>query len=46
MLIRQKHIDDYSFVQTILIITGYQSKMFTDELSAIEWLEKLTPSEN
>ena len=46
LLIRQKDIDDYSFVETILNITGYQSKMFTDELSAIEWLEKLTPSNN
>jgi hypothetical protein len=46
LLIRQSDIDDYSFVETILNITGYQSKMFTDELSAIEWLEKLTPSSN
>ena len=30
LLIRQKDIDDYSFVETILNVTGYQSKMFTD----------------
>ena len=46
LLIRQKDIDDYSFVETVLTISGYQSKMFTNELFAIEWLEKLTPAPN
>ena len=40
LVVSQKDIDDYSFVETILINAGYKSKMFTDELSAIEWLEK------
>jgi len=40
LVVRQKNMKDYSFVETILINAGYQSKMFTDELSAIEWLEK------
>ncbi len=46
LLLRQKDIDDYIFVRAILNITGYQSKIFTDELSAIEWLEKLTLNPN
>jgi len=40
LVVSQKDIVDYSFVETILINAGYQSKMFKDELSAIEWLEK------
>jgi len=32
--------DDYSFVETILLNAGYQSKIFTDEKDAIEWIEK------
>jgi hypothetical protein len=40
LVVSKKDMFDYSFVETILINAGYQSKMFTDELSAIEWLEK------
>jgi hypothetical protein len=40
LLVSQTDWDDYSFVETILYNAGYKSKMFTDELSAIEWLEK------
>ena len=40
LVISQKDWDDYSFVETILDNAGYRSKIFTDELSAIEWLEK------
>jgi hypothetical protein len=40
LVISRKDMFDYSFVETILNNAGYQSKMFTDELSAIEWLEK------
>ncbi|MGB2690318.1 MAG: hypothetical protein WBC36_15150 [Desulfobacterales bacterium] len=46
LLVSQKDMDDYSFVESILINAGYQSKTFTDELSAIEWLEKDTPVPN
>jgi hypothetical protein len=46
LLIGQKDIDDYSFVETALTIAGYQSQMFTDELSAIGWLEKSIPAPN
>ena len=31
--------DDYSFVETILLNAGYQSKIFTDEKDAREWVE-------
>ncbi len=31
---------DYSFVETVLINAGYQGKMFTNEMAAIEWLER------
>jgi len=40
LLISQKDIDDYTFLRAILNMAGYQSKVFKDELSAIEWLEK------
>ena len=40
LVVSQKDIDDYSFVETILINAGYKSKMFTEKLSAIEWFEK------
>ena len=46
LLVNQKDMDDYSFVESILINAGYQSKIFTDELSAIEWLEKYTSVPN
>jgi len=32
--------DDYRFLETILLNAGYQSKIFTDEKDAIEWVEK------
>jgi hypothetical protein len=40
LVVSQTDWDDYIFVETILYNAGYKSKMFTDELSAIEWLEK------
>lgn len=39
LVVSQEDVDDYKFVETILINAGYQSKMFTDELPAVEWLE-------
>jgi hypothetical protein len=39
LVVSRENIDDYSFVETLLINAGYQSKMFTDESSAIETLE-------
>jgi hypothetical protein len=32
--------DGYHFVETILLNAGYQSKIFTDEKDAIEWVEE------
>jgi len=32
--------DDYRFLETIMLNAGYQSKIFTDEKDAIEWVEK------
>ncbi|MFC1884906.1 hypothetical protein ACFL2O_09050 [Thermodesulfobacteriota bacterium] len=40
LVVSQKDRVDYSFVETILINANYKSKIFTEELSAIEWLEK------
>ena len=40
LLVSSENMYDYSFVETILLNTGYQSKMFTDEKDAIEWVEK------
>ena len=40
LVVSQENMVDYSFVETVLINAGYQSKMFTDELSAIEWLQE------
>ena len=40
LLVIRSNKDDYAFVETILNNAGYQSRMFTDEISAIEWLEK------
>ncbi len=40
LLVSQEDMDDYSFVETILINAGYKCKIFTDELPAIGWLEK------
>jgi hypothetical protein len=31
---------DYHFAETILLNAGYQSKIFTDEKDAIEWVEE------
>ena len=38
--INPEDMDAYSFVETVLINAKYESKMFTDELSAIKWLEE------
>ncbi len=40
LVVSQENMADYRFVETVLHNAGYQGKMFTDELSAIEWLEK------
>jgi hypothetical protein len=40
LIVSPEDMLDYSFVETLLINAGYQSKIFTEELSAIEWLEK------
>jgi hypothetical protein len=40
LLVSLENRDDYSFVETILVNAGYQSKIFTDEKDAIEWIEK------
>jgi hypothetical protein len=40
LLVSSEHTYDYSFVETILLNAGYQSKMFTDERDAIEWVEE------
>ena len=40
LVVSAEDLGEYSFVETVLINAGYQGKMFTDELSAIEWLEK------
>ena len=46
LLVSEKDLVDYSFVETILFNAGYQTKIFTEELSAIEWLEKKTSAPN
>jgi len=40
LLVAPEDMNTYDFVETILINAGYRSKMFADELAAIEWLEK------
>jgi len=40
LVVNPEDMADYTFVETVLINAGYQGKMFTDELAAIEWLEK------
>ena len=40
LVVSQEDLYDYSFVETILINAGYQSKIFTEELCAINWLEE------
>lgn len=40
LLVNSKDIYDYSFVETVLLNAGYQSKMFADESAAIKWLEQ------
>ena len=40
LLVSLENSDDYSFLETILLNAGYQSKIFTDEKDAIEWIEK------
>ena len=39
LVVSRENMDDYGFVETVLINAGYKSRMFLDELSAIEWLE-------
>lgn len=46
LLVSPKDRDNYRFVVAILLNAGYKSRMFTDKLSAIEWLEKYTPASN
>ena len=40
LLVSLENRDQYSFVETIMLNAGYQSKIFTDEKDAIEWIEK------
>lgn len=40
LLVGLENRNDYSFVETILVNAGYQSKIFTDEKDAIEWIEE------
>ena len=40
LLVSLENEDDYHFVETILLNAGYQSKIFTDEKDAREWVEK------
>ncbi|HUV59628.1 MAG TPA: hypothetical protein VMW09_05900 [Desulfatiglandales bacterium] len=40
LLVSLENRNGYSFVETILLNAGYQSKIFTDEKDAIEWVEK------
>jgi hypothetical protein len=40
LLVNSTDINDYSFVETILLNAGYRGKMFTDESDAIQWLEQ------
>ncbi len=40
LIINQKDMDDFRFIETILNNAGYQSQMFTDESPAIGWLNK------
>lgn len=39
LLVNPNDVNDYRFVETILLNAGYQGKMFIDEADAIEWLE-------
>jgi hypothetical protein len=40
LVVSPEDIKDYSFVETVLINAGYKGKMYTNELAAIDWLEK------
>lgn len=40
LLISLEDMADYYFLETFFINAGFQSKIFTDESAAIEWLEK------
>ena len=40
LLVSLEDVNDYRFVETILLNAGYKSKMFTDEKVAIEWVEQ------
>jgi hypothetical protein len=40
LLVSLKNKDDYSFAETVLLNAGYQSKIFTDEKDAIDWIEE------
>jgi len=40
LLVSLENRNDYRFVETILLNAGYQSKLFTDEKDAIEWIEQ------
>ena len=40
LLVDSKDIDDYGFVETVLLNAGYRCKMFTDKSAAIKWLEQ------
>jgi len=40
LLVSLEDVNDYRFIETILLNAGYQSKMFADENAAIEWVEQ------
>lgn len=40
LVVSPEDMDDYRSGETMLINAGYQGALFTDELAAIEWLEK------
>jgi hypothetical protein len=40
LVVSPEDMNDYRFVETVLINAGYNGKMYTDELAAIAWLEE------
>lgn len=39
LVVNNKDVADYRFVETILINAGYQGRLFINEKPAVEWLE-------
>jgi hypothetical protein len=40
LLVTPKLLEDYEFLETVLLNAHYRSKRFTDESEAIKWLEE------